>query len=123
MPNDPDARWREPVPGEAAQRRRIDPALARQTDRPVEERELDRAAEDVVAPSVPPTGSATGASGGYGTGSSGDAVAAEAAAGAERLDLPDTPTSGGTGDGDDATSTAGDDAETDWLRRQGEEPR
>ncbi len=50
-----------------------------------------------VAPSAPLGGQAGSASGGYGSGSA-------------------DGTSGGTGAGDDATSTPGDDPQTDWLR-------
>jgi hypothetical protein len=77
---------------------------------------VDRASAGPVAPSIPPSGPATGASGGYGTGSGGEAVDAESASGAALLRERDQPTSGGTGEGDAASSTAGEEAETDWLR-------
>lgn len=64
----------------------------------------DLAASDAVTPSTPSAGQSTGASGGYGTGSAGETVG--------------SPTSAGSGDGDDTTSTAGEEPETDWLRRE-----
>jgi hypothetical protein len=67
----------------------------------------DLAAIEAVNPSVAPAGQHTGASGGYGTGSGGETVA--------------SPTSAGSGEGDDTTSTAGQEPATDWLRREGGE--
>jgi hypothetical protein len=52
-----------------------------------------------VAPSQAPGGQGTSASGGYGTRSA-------------------VQSSGGSGSGDDDTSTPGDDAPTDWLRSE-----
>jgi hypothetical protein len=75
-----------------------------------------RADSGPVAPSIAPAGQATGASGGYGTGSGGEAVDAESASGAALLRDREQPTSAGTGEGDDASSSAGEDVETDWLR-------
>lgn len=78
--------------------------MAEQRDPELEPEEL--AASKAINPTVPTAGQSTGASGGYGTGSGGETAG--------------EPTSAGSGDGDDTTSAAGEEPETDWLRRQAE---
>jgi hypothetical protein len=81
---------------------------------------VELAQHESIAPSTPRTGQSTGASGGYGTGSGGEAAHAEVGEGPSPIHEPDggsdRPTSGGTGEGDAATSTAGEETETGWLR-------
>jgi hypothetical protein len=110
---DRDARWHEPVPGEAARNgaNAPDPRVAGERE---DDPAIDAADSEAVASTTAATGRATSASGGYGTGSAGEAAHAEAAAGAGPV--PDMPTSGGAGEGDDGSSTAGEDPQTDWLR-------
>jgi hypothetical protein len=109
-----DARWHEPVPGEAAQQGANEPEAPGSGNHEADPA-VAAAQSDAVASSTADSGQATSASGGYGTGSAGEAAHAEAAAGADHP-VPDAPTSGGAGEGDQRSSTAGEDPQTDWLR-------
>jgi hypothetical protein len=108
-----DARWHEPVPGEAAHHGANEPDAPGIGDGGERDPAIDAARSDAVA-SETATGQATSASGGYGSGSAGERVQAEAPAGGGHV--PDAPTSGGAGEGDTRSSTAGEDPQTDWLR-------
>src|SRR5687768_11407111 len=109
---DRDSRWHEPVPGEAAHHGANEPDAPGIGDGDGDPA-VDAARSGAVA-SETATGQATSASGGYGSGSAGESVNAEAPEG--RGPVPDAPTSGGAGEGDTRSSTAGEDPQTDWLR-------